>query len=77
MSHLAADLKASLLAEQIVNRVLAAKTKLPKGTYQRLLNRLASRFEVESVESEDLDPQTLHAKECGCEHCRNILQLAF
>ncbi len=77
MTALAADLKASLLAEKIVNRVLAAKSKLPKGTYQRLLNRLASRFEVEEQEASDFDPQTNHLKGCGCETCRNILQLAF
>jgi len=84
-STLIDDLKASVLAESIVSRVLAAKKGLPKETYRKLTQRIASLEETEKAEEYfsdtneqpdfdfNINRMTGHIHECQCDHCKKIL----
>jgi len=70
-STLIDDLKASVLAESIVSRVLAAKKRLPKETYRKLTNRIAELEQMEQIEDQanDINLHTGHRYCCDCSQC--------
>lgn len=73
MSPLVADLKASVLAENIVKRVLAAKAILPKEVYRKLTNRIAELEQMEQIEehANDINLHTGHRYSCDCSQCNS------
>ena len=84
-STLVDDLKASVLAESIVSRVLAAKKRFPKEVYRKLTQRIAELEQSEQANeyfsdpsNEDfdfgIDSRTGHVHGCDCGHCLPILE---